>query len=203
MNNNNDTSAAQNKLKLKFAIPDLQTLITLFYISIVVVGMIFNSTYYGRFGINIFDYSDILDFLVAPLGDLKILFFTALTLLTLYLLFRLDRKTRVKYPKLYKMMYAGMTEKSWFDFVYYIQYLVFIPIYLIGFSSVYASFQKKKILKSEDKIEIVFNDGTTTSGKKIGANSSFHFLLESDEKVKIIPNSSVKSIIANLKKKTN
>jgi len=201
MNNNIETNEVETEGKVKFKIPDAQTLITIFYISVVVVGMIFNSAYYGIFEINIFDYSDILDFLVAPLGDLKILLFTVATLLLLILFYQFDNWVKIKYPKFYRKMYGGMNEKSWFNYIFYGQWLILIPLYLTGTALFYSIYQKKKILKSKDKIEIVFIDATKISGKKIGANSDFHFLLEGEDDVKVIPNSSIKSIVSKLKKK--
>ena len=65
---------------------EIQTVITIFYILIVGIGMLFTYHKYSEFGINIFDYADVFDFLVAPFSDFKILLFSTITITLVFLL---------------------------------------------------------------------------------------------------------------------
>ncbi|TDS52098.1 hypothetical protein [Myroides indicus] len=53
-------------------IKEIQSVITLLYLFTVGIGMLFNYYKYTEFGINIFDYAGIFDFLIAPFADIKI-----------------------------------------------------------------------------------------------------------------------------------
>jgi len=75
------------KKKLKF---DFQGYTTIGYLSIVVMGMMFEYQYYLNFGINIFEYSDILDFLLAPAKNLEVILFAFASSLFVFLLFKFD-----------------------------------------------------------------------------------------------------------------
>src|SRR5699024_5912371 len=98
-----------------FILKDLQSFITISYLIIVGVGMLFNFKKYAAFGINVFDYSDVFDFLIAPFSDFKILLFSALTILLVFMIFKLDTVWRRKYPKTYSKMVFGWDKKSWFN----------------------------------------------------------------------------------------
>ncbi len=60
----------------QLVIKEIQTLITLFYIIAVGIGMLFNFQKFSEFDINILEYADIFDFLIAPFSDVYILFFS-------------------------------------------------------------------------------------------------------------------------------
>lgn len=173
---------------------DLQSIVTIFYISIVVTGMIFNNSKYSRFDINIFAHSDILDFLIAPLGDTKILFFTLMTLLLIFIFYRTDKFLNVKYPQIYNKMYMGKVDKPWFTTFFNAQWILLVVAYLYIASIYYSNNAKNIILDSNEKMELVFTDDSKFTGKRIGANNSFYFMLDDSLRVKIIPTSSVKYI---------
>lgn len=60
-------------------IKELQTILTIAYIFSVAIGMLFTYHKYNEFNINIFDYADILDFLIAPFSDFTIFWFIIAT----------------------------------------------------------------------------------------------------------------------------
>ena len=70
-------------------IKEIQTVITVCYLVAVGIGMIFNYKKYAEFGINIFDYGDVFDFLIAPFADVYIIFFAAASTLFISMLFTL------------------------------------------------------------------------------------------------------------------
>ncbi len=63
------------KDKYEIVIKELQTIISILYIFAVGIGMLFNFQKFSEFGINIFEFADIFDFLIAPFSDFKILLF--------------------------------------------------------------------------------------------------------------------------------
>lgn len=54
---------------------------TVLYLLMVGLGMLFNYQKYSEFGINIFEYADIFDFLIAPFEDVRIVYFSVIFLL--------------------------------------------------------------------------------------------------------------------------
>lgn len=186
---------------LNFSKLDFQTIITGFYISTVLIGMIFSYAKYRRYNINIFERGDIADFLITPLGDPFIILLTVLNFLILYFMVKLDLSMRKNKPDLYTKIWMGANKKPWFDTFYKLQYLIIIPLYLFMIADGYAIFQKKKLVKAENNIEVLFTDNTNVSGKKIGATNSFQFMLLDSTTVKIIPTSSIKTITKMTRKK--
>ena len=69
-------------------IKEIQTVITASYIIAVGIGMLFNYQKYSEFEINIFNYSDVFDFLIAPFSDFYILLFASASILFVSILFR-------------------------------------------------------------------------------------------------------------------
>lgn len=57
-----------------------QLILTFAYLLAIGIGMLFNNQKYDAFGINIFDYSSIFDFLIAPFADFRIVAFAIVTM---------------------------------------------------------------------------------------------------------------------------
>ena len=74
--------------KYELIIKEFQTFLSVFYILLIGVGMLFSYSKYSQFGINIFQYSEIFDFLVTPFRDLIILGVTIFTVLISYLIYK-------------------------------------------------------------------------------------------------------------------
>jgi len=174
---------------IELIIKEIQTILSIAYICLVGIGMLFNFYYYYLFGINIFEYSDVLDFLIAPFGDLFIFIFVILSLTIVYLFYRLDSYAVKKKSKLYMMMYFGMDKKPNFDRYRMISFMVLIPLYVFIGAMYYSIYTKRKVLNS-NPITIQYTDGKTITGKKIGKTKNEIFLLEG-EQVKVIPYQSV------------
>jgi len=96
-------------------IKEIQTVITASYLVAVGIGMLFNYHKYSEFEINIFDYSDVFDFLIAPFSDLYILFFATASILFVFTLIKMDTFWRKKFPKFYSKANFGIDKKSWFQ----------------------------------------------------------------------------------------
>jgi hypothetical protein len=166
-------------------IKELQTIITVSYILAVGIGMLFTHHKFSEFGINIFEYADVFDFLIAPFSDFKILLFTIISLSLPYFLFRVDLIWRIKYPKFYSKMYFGLDKKNWFNLFRYFSYSIVLIFYLYISAEKYGEISKKQIM-NQSSIKLRFSDNEIKKGKMIGKINDIIFLL-AGEKVEAIP----------------
>ena len=175
----------------ELVLKEIQTVVTISYILIVGIGMLFTYHKYAEFGINIFEYADVFDFLIAPFSDFKILLFSVISIIVCLLLFKLDVVLRRKYPKTNSKMNFGLDKKSWFS-IYRYSMVAFMFIYYLYLSSdFYGRFTKKEIM-GNSPISIKYSDNESIKGIVIGKTKDIIFLLQ-NEKVKAIPiNSNVK-----------
>ena len=168
---------------------DTQGYITLSYLGAVIVGMIFDYNYYSNFGVNIFEYADILDFLLAPVKNLEMLVFVMITFILVSGFFWLDRRWAKKYPKSYRKFNFGLQSKPYFNKYRTGVFLVSLFLYLILTASIYSPIQLKRFEKSNELIEVIYDSNTEEKsiGKLIGKNSDYIFLQETNGTVKAIP----------------
>jgi hypothetical protein len=166
-------------------IKEIQTVITISYILAVGIGMLFNFQKYSEFGINIFDYADVFDFLIAPFSDFKILIFTIISLTFSYLIFKLDILWKRKFPKSYSKHNFRLDKKIWYNSFRYISFAIIFIFYLYLSANKYGNISKKQIL-NQSSITIRFSDNEIKKGKMIGKTKDVIFLL-TDENVEAIP----------------
>ena len=164
---------------------EIQTVITIFYILIVGIGMLFTYQKYSEFGINIFDYADVFDFLVAPFSDFKIVLFSTITILLVFLFFKLDSLYKRKFPKNYSSMNFGWDKKSWFNSYRYFLFFILFILYINLSADVYGKFTSKQT-KRKSPINLKYSDNETINGILIGKTKDVIFLLQG-KKVKAIP----------------
>lgn len=166
-------------------IKEVQTIISISYIAAVGIGMLFNYQKFIQFGINIFDYADVFDFLISPFSDVKILSFTIISILMALLIAYLDISWKRKFPEAYSRFNLGWDEKSWFTGLRVISTGILIILYLVIASGIYGKISREEIL-NQTLTRIRFSDDEIKSGKMIGKTNDVIFLL-SDEKVEAIP----------------
>lgn len=170
---------------------EIQTVITISYILIVGIGMLFTFQKYSEFGINIFEYADIFDFLIAPFSDFRILLFSTITLVLVFLFFKFDAFYQRKFPKSYSKVNFGWDKKSWFNLYRYSMFIFLFILYLYQSADIYGKFTKEKI-NEKTPTRLKFSDNEIINGIVIGKTKDILFLLQ-DKKVKAIPiNSAVK-----------
>lgn len=164
---------------------EIQSIFTVVYLIAIGIGMLFNYQKYSEFGINIFDYADVFDFLIAPFSDFHILLFTILSVVFVLILFKIDSFGQKKWPKLYTKTNFGLNKKSWFNIYRFAVFSFSFIVYLFIVADSYGKYSKSKI---EDmpatSIRMVDND--VLSGKLIGKTKDVVFLLTQNE-VKAIP----------------
>jgi len=169
---------------------DSQAYITLGYLTIVAIGMMFDYEYYSHFEINIFEYSDILDFLLAPVKNLELILFAAASLIAVLIFFQLDKLWQNRWPKSYRRFNLGMSIdalKKYRPFIVVISSFAYLNLA----ASIYGERMYKRFDTSPKEIEVVFeSDQRVLSGKLIGKNKDYILLQTEDLAVKAIPISS-------------
>ncbi|MFC5046100.1 hypothetical protein ACFSTE_04965 [Aquimarina hainanensis] len=175
-------------------IGELQTLMSISYIITVGIGMLFSFQKYHQFGINIFEYADIFDFLIAPFSDIKVLLFSFGSIFFGFSLIRFDVYWKKKNPESYSKINMGMDKKKWFNPVRYTVYSIILLSYLYIASDGYGNSIKKQIETEGKTIGVKFNDGDIRKGILIGKTSEYLFL-KTKEKITAIP---VKSMVKEI-----
>jgi len=170
-------------------IKEVQTVITASYIIAVGIGMLFNYQKYSEFEINIFNYSDVFDFLIAPFSDFYILLFATASILCVSLLIKLDILWKNKWPKFYSKVNFGLDKKSWYKTYRIILFIISFILYLYISADYYGRYTKDKIINKND-ISIKLADNEIKSGKLIGKTKDVIFLLK-ETNVYAIPISSL------------
>lgn len=174
-------------------ISQLQTIIAICYIIIIGVGMLFNYQKYSEYNINIFYYSDIFDFLIAPFSDIYILIFSILSLTIVSALIQLDNFWKKRWPTSYSIANFKLDKKRFFKLYRAIIFTIGFILYLYLAADTYGKLSKENTL-SKDPIKISFSDNSYRKGKLIGKTKDVIFLLVNDTVIAIPISSSVKEI---------
>lgn len=175
-----------------------QSLFPLLYLILVLIGMLFEAYYYSYFNINIFAYSDILDFLLAPAKDIAIIVFVLLSVALSFLLWKLDQWMRTRIPKWYRMIHFGLVDTSWYRIYLKASFLFVTVAYSVLSADIYAHAHAKAI-DLKPTIDVYFQNQEKNpevlTARLIGKNKDYLFLLDDENFVRIIPtNSQVKTI---------
>jgi len=182
------------KDSIELLLKELQTFVTIAYLFMVGIGMLFNYQKYDEFGINIFQYADIFDFLIAPFEDFWIILFALGTLILTLIIMQIDKRWRKKSPKSYSKANFGFDKKSWFPTYRLVSYLSVFIIYLFVISILYAESVSDNI-NDRTPIQVKYTDNTSEKYILIGKTSSTLFLKKGST-VSIIPiDSNVKEIV--------
>lgn len=175
---------------------DLQGYITLSYLGAVAVGMMFDYQYYNHFAIDIFEYSDILDFLLTPARNLEVILFVIGTIIIVWFLFRIDKAWEDKYPNSYRKFNFPGWQKSLKNYRSSFQ-LFSVVLYLFIGSQVYGERKFDRFETNPTPVSLTFESGSKSiSGSLIGKNKDYLFLQTPDSTIKAIPiNADVQEII--------
>lgn len=187
-----------NRKTYELVVKELQTLIAVGYIITVGIEMLFNYQKYSDFKINIFDYADVFDFLIAPFSDFYILLFVTLSIAMVFALVKLDGLWRDKWPLSYSIANLRQDKKAWFKKYRVVLFSISCLIYLYSSADYYGKYVKRKILSS-DNISIRLMESETISGKFIGKTKDVIFIYK-DYHVSALPiSTAVVEILLNQK----
>jgi hypothetical protein len=174
---------------------EAQSYLTVLYIVIVGVGMLYEYHRYNVFGINIFQFGDIFDFLIAPLRDMKVFRYIVLSLLLVYVLFKWDEAFQRGKPRLYNKLSFGMAGKPWFPRVHKIAFALLFLFYLQLSSVAIAKENKRKIMDTDHLVTIRLSDNQVLKAQMIGRTND-NIIVYKDHHVSIISVGSIKELIA-------
>lgn len=177
--------------KFEIIIKEFQGVLSFGYAMLIILGMLFESIYYGQFGINIFQYSGILDFLLVPFRRPTVLIILLGLSLFWYLYFIkfyafLNRRLPWFQKKLSDQ---GSGENN--RIKSRIKWLVtFFIITTIAWGYVTSKKAKENLFKDKSNVSIFYDvEGNETfiKGKMIGKNDLNIFLLDDGNRVQILP----------------
>ena len=180
--------------QLRFRLPGIfrehpALLVSAFYVAASVIGMFYAWSYLREFGINVFNYAQVGDFLLASLKEP----FTWLLVVLAVLLVQLDnfwsRRVERKGPGRWFRWYASPRYRLVNNFVAI--YIVLSFIYL------WADYKADKTRAGEGKfVNVTYADGdAATSRMLIGTTGQFVFLYDNlTERVEVHPLESIDSI---------
>jgi len=176
-----------------------QSLLPIGYVLLVLMGMVNEAIYYKQFQINIFEYSEIFDFLIAPFKKIEYILFLSFAFGMAIITFAFDRFLQNRFPKLHNTVNFGAANKSWFSAYRYFGVLTTFLVLLIFYSSKNSQKQRNNLLDqqaSDILIEFNASDQESLQAKKIGGNKNYIFVLDKEAQVHIIPTSgAIKQII--------
>ena len=173
----------------------IQEYLSLGYIYLVVLGIISDVLYFKFLGIDILNYSTILDVLITPINimahDVKVLIYFSLTALVGYLFLG------VFYPR----FHFKYREKKWYQRVNNVEKIdkkfadakekSGIPLISILVFAMFLGFGLGRGAKMSDRIkkgdikhthQITFHDNKTIETKIVGQNSAYIFYINDNEK---------------------
>lgn len=168
---------------------ELQAILTLSYGTAVAIGMLFQYYKYERFGINIFEYADVFDFLIAPFSDPKILLYTLFALAATGVAAGLDTLWQTKSPKSYSKFSFGLDKKKWWGYQQAILALGVLGLYLSISANKYAQKAYEEIMQ-KPRTAIRYSDNERKQVLVIGKTNEVLFAKEGRQ-VKVIPISSL------------
>lgn len=174
-------------------IKEIQMFLTVSYLLMIGIGMLFNHRKYHEFGINIFEYSDLFGYLIAPFEDIRILLFSVATTVSLLALLKLDEIFRQKYPKFYSILNSGVDKKEWFGLYRTTLFLITLLLYL-GLSAHWYGKITRQQIERQSPTQLEYIDGTTTEGILIGKTNEVIFLKQEEQIVAIPYVSIIKKI---------
>ncbi|WP_025743541.1 hypothetical protein [Aquimarina pacifica] len=195
--------------KIKF-FQEIQGFLSVGYIYLIVMGILNETLYYNQIGIDILNYSSILDVLISPIARLtsNIVFLT-IFIITLFFVFKspsilVKHKDKNWFKRLFKKIDLGLTNEQVKSSLLK-SFLFMISIGLFGFYIGSGIGKGERLLKKIEKEEVAYSDrikfinGDESKVEIVGINSAYIFYLEKENKtVQITP---ISGIIKSIEKK--
>lgn len=142
------------------------------YLLMVLVGMLFNYFKFDYFGVNIFQYASVFDFLISPFEDTHILIFIFASMLVVVFSIVMDRLWEKHFPKSYRRWSFCWTQKKWYK---PFSYTLVVVVYLFYGAYIYGNYTYNSVL-GQDDIRVRYTDNETLQGKLVGKVGDTLFL---------------------------
>lgn len=170
-----------NKKNILDRLNEPQIVFTLIYVLAIAIGMIFNYAKYHKFGINVFDYCDLTDFILFPFSDIKVLLFTLVIAILCFIFYYLDLKLRDIFPKFFNSKSISQTQYKTFSLLIS-TFLFMLFVYIVA--EKYSQNFYNNIELSENIT--IYGKTANYKGKYVGKTSDVIFIYQ-DKKLKIFP----------------
>ncbi|MCB0644159.1 MAG: hypothetical protein KDC44_21090 [Phaeodactylibacter sp.] len=158
------------------------------YLVLILIGMLFEAMYYRAFGLNIFQYAEVLDFLLAPFRRPISLVMLGIALLAMAMGYWFDRLTERRLPRLHRIFTLGMSRRKWFRQYRVASMLVLFLVLTCFYAWLIGAEARQDILASKNiDLVIVFQDKSSIEGKLIGKNGSYIFLSDTAKAIHVVP----------------
>lgn len=167
-------------------IKEIQTLITIAYLLMIGIGMLFKYKAYSVFGINIFEYADVFDFLIAPFQDIFIVLAASLAMIVPFVVISFDILFKNRFPNGYSKFNFGWDKKPWYNKLRGILFAFLIFYFIFEAASGYAGFAER-VIYAKEEITLKYADNEIIQGKMIGKTNDVVFLYMKGGTVKAIP----------------
>lgn len=173
------------RIALSGIVKNFQFFITILYLFAIAIGMLFNNYKYKAFDINIFDYSSVFDFLMAPFADYRILAFTIITMLLSYGVYLLDTTLQYKHPREYSKSIWHLDRFKGYYLIKVVCSIAFFVFYLFLAAILYGKTTYKETL-AQSPVQINFINKQSQSAILIGKTSEVLFVYQK-QTIKVIP----------------
>lgn len=161
------------------------------YLVLIAIGILFNWMFYFQFGINILDYSDVSDFLLGAFRDLKVVVYVLGTAAVVVVIRQLYWWSFSDYPQL---LGRAQRHNKWAaQLIYGIIYLIIT----IEAAYIYESSVASKIIKDNQgtRVEVILCSITAIKGEQpflLGMNSRFVFLYYPEtQQTQVVPHNAI------------
>lgn len=205
----------EENTEVKTSTYGIQDYMSIGYVFLLILGVFNQTIYYGILGINIFEYTSILDVLLSPVAVLSDSWIISVIFVVIIILM-------IGYFKLMKIFYVRLAKKEKYQtgkkkeqidkiLASFNKKYAIVPFLLLMLVSMYIGLGVGSGLKIKEIIngldynyshQIVFDDGEKTDAKIIGKNSSYVFYVTKEEtNINIVPIEGNIKLIKNIKSK--
>ena len=183
---------------MKKTFKTIRTIVVALYGFAIIMGMIFSSAKYQAYDINIFEFADILDFLVYPFLDIKsVAYYGFLPIIILFLFYSFDRYLLKNHTDFYSKYLTPKFFRKYLETSWYAKSqkttLLTIPVYLVvNYFLYYAMHSNEPEYTLYRPMEIKMQNGEIKKGFLLGKVKDVIFLINIDsiskaKDVSIIP----------------
>jgi len=175
---------------------DISVSLSISYIVLVTIGMLFNAAFYMRFNINIIEYSDLSDFLLAPFKDPAILLFSIASIVLIYLFSLIDNWMEGRFPNLQRKSMLNINKEKFYEW-YSIKGTALLLLYYVLIAAFLYGVIKSSNVKNRtyEKTQITCKDNKFNAQDSliyIGKTSGFVFMYyQAKKQTAIIPISDI------------
>ena len=171
---------------MKKTFKTIQIIVVALYGFAIIMGMIFSSAKYQAYDINIFEFADILDFLVYPFLDIKsVAYYGFLPIIIFSLFYSFDRYLLKNHPDFYSKYLTPKFFRKYLETSWYAQSqkitLLTIPLYLvINYFLYYDMHSNEPLLNLYQPMTIKMQNGETKKGFLLGKVKDVIFFINVD-----------------------